>query len=328
MRSFVFSENISTPLGATILVLTLTVVFLNGFTDAPNAISSVVGTGSLKMWQACSLCAVFNFLGAILSYMINSSVADSVFSLASFGESAKIGVLATLISVIVFTVFAWLFSMPSSESHALISSILGASLALTNGFNGSHEIFKVLTFACISSAVAFLTARLLGSFFKRKSLPYGKLQILGASFSSFMHGAQDGQKFVAIMMLLFYSQSKINDTSARIFPVLAVSLVISAGALLGGGKIIKTLGEKTTKLNQRTGFVADLSSSLSCLAFSMLGAPISTSNVKALALMGVAHSEKEKVNKKTARALLLTSLLTFPVCFLLSYIIAKLLLMK
>jgi PiT family inorganic phosphate transporter len=300
---------------------------LNGFTDAPNAISSVVGTGALKMWQACSLCAVFNFLGAILSYMINSSVADSVFSLASFGENTKIGVLAALISVIVFTVFAWLFSMPSSESHALISSILGASLALSKSFNGSHEIFKVLIFACVSSLVAFITANLFGNIFKKKSLPYGKLQIVGASLSSFIHGAQDGQKFVALLML-FYSQSRMNDTSARIYPVLTVSFAISAGALLGGGRIIKTLGEKTAKLNKRTGFVADLSSSLSCLAFSMLGAPISTSNVKALALMGVAHSEKEKVNKRTARALLLTSLLTFPVCFLLSYIIAKLLLMK
>jgi phosphate/sulfate permease len=95
----------------------------------------------------------------------------------------------------------------------------------------------VLIFACVSSLVAFITANLFGNIFKKKSLPYGKLQIVGASLSSFIHGAQDGQKFVALLML-FYSQSRMNDTSARIYPVLTVSFAISAGALLGGGRII------------------------------------------------------------------------------------------
>ena len=318
-----FLREIDIGIGAFILVLALFVIFLNGFTDAPNAISSVVGTGTLKMWQGCLLCAVFNFFGVILTSSMGMTVAKSVFSLANFLENREIGVIASLLSVIIFTVIAWLFSMPSSESHALISAIIGSSLAISSRLTSIEEILKILFYMIASFVVSFFVAFLIDLFFKKKSLPYGKLQIVGASLSSLMHGAQDGQKFVAVLMLLFISSDKTNDTSAHFSLVLIVSIAISLGALLGGGRIIKTFSEKTVSLNKKTGFISDISSSLSCFFFSLIGAPVSTSNIKALALMGTARGEGEKINKKTAKALILTTILTLPVCFALGYVIAK-----
>ncbi|MBQ8164147.1 MAG: inorganic phosphate transporter [Clostridia bacterium] len=320
-----FLTNLDTPSDIFTLFLALAVVFLNGFTDAPNSIASCVGTKAMKMKKACILCAIFNFLGVFLTLQMNASVAKSVFEFADFSDKMQQGVIASLATVCIFSAGAWLFSMPSSESHALIGAIAGVSLAIGNEFENSGEFLKILGGVAVSCVVSFFISFAFCKLLGERSLPYNKLQTVSAALSSFAHGAQDGQKFVGIIMLLCVSEN--TDLGTPVSIILTVSIVMALGALLGGGRIIKTLSEKTVKLSGRSAFASDISSFASAMVFSLVGMPVSTSNIKACALMGAGSALKEKINKKTATSLLITTLLTFPVCIALGYIITKLIIL-
>ncbi|MBO5212005.1 MAG: inorganic phosphate transporter [Clostridia bacterium] len=306
------------------LILSVSVVFLNGFTDAPNSIAACVGTKALEMKKACTLCAIFNFFGAFLTMKINASVVRSVFELADFGGKMTVGAVASLSSVCVFSLVAWLFSMPSSESHALVGGIAGASIAISGTFQNYDEFLKILGGVAVSCTISFFISFLICLIFKKKTLPYKELQIGACALSSFSHGAQDSQKFVGIIMLMMFGKKA--DFAVPVSIILMVSIVMALGAVLGGGRIVRTLSEKTVKLCEKSAFSSDIASFISAIASSFLGIPVSTSNIKACALMGAGKAMKEKINKRTAASLLLTTLLTFPVCILIGFIVAKILL--
>ena len=257
------------------------------------------------------------------SVFIFSSISDSVFSLAEFSspELAYIGICSTLLTVIIFSVVTWALGMPSSESHAMMSSLVGSCLFLGDGaYKGG--LFKVLLFAIISCALSFLISVLLGLALKLSRLNCRASLLTASVLSSLMHGAQDGQKFIGILLFL----SPISNTSRGFFGILSLSLLVSLfmslGTLCGGGRIIRSLGEKTVKLNERSCLASDISFIISTVIFSVMGAPISTGLVKSTAIMGGGLSFGEKINKKTATELFLTSVATFPVCILLSGLIS------
>ncbi len=325
-----FWSNIDTPLDFFTIIFALLVVFVNGWTDAPGSIFSVVNSKALKLWQGALLSGIFNFSGVFLTSLFGASVAKAIFSVVDFSTKAEASIvcLSCFITIILFGVVAWFFGLPSSESHALIFSLSGALLA--SGINNAGFFKQIvlivfyMIFSCaFSLIVSFATARVL----PKSKLPYKKLLILSCSSLSFMHGAQDGQKFLAILMFILGVEGSGGSSFAPISLILLVSVVMSVSTLLGGGKIIKSLSKTAPLTDYHSSFCSDFGSFFTLTLCSLLGMPISTGNVKSLSIIGCAICKKEKINKKMTAKILLTSVITLPVCFYLGYLICKLLLL-
>ena len=304
--------------------LGLGVVLVNGFTDAPNAIATAVCAKAISLRSACLLCGIFNLFGAFLFSVLSGQVIDTVFSIISLKNQsdAYICIISGLSTTILFGLIAWIFKMPSSESHALLCSLLGASFF----FGGAGGIFVKCGYIIIcmifSCLLSFFLSFIIGLYVSRKSKVGNRYLVCSLCMVSLMHGAQDGQKFVGALMFL----SGFADTSSAFFGKLPLCLLVSIfmmlGSLLGGKRIIDTLGNKTTKLNNHSALASDASSILTMLICSIFGLPVSTGNIRAFSIIGGGVSIKQPVNKKTAGSVFLTSILTLPICFLLGYFIA------
>lgn len=320
-----FSGIFDTPWGIFALLLSFGVIFVNGWTDAPNAIASSVCSGALSMKRACMLCAICNFGGVFLISVVNSSVAKCIFSLAGFdGAFGICAFCASFASIMIFGVIAWYFGMPSSESHAMIASLAGASCALHGSFKTGDKFLEIIIFTILCSVFAFTLSFFSSKLFRKDKLPYRQLQILSCVTTSFMHGAQDGQKFIGIILFLVNFGNGSVGFSVPISLILTVSAIMALGTSLGGGRIIKSLGQNTVKLDFRRGFVSDICASVTLFLSSLFGFPVSTSNIKACSVIGAGVSDREKVNKKTAVSVLAVSVITFPVCFLIGYLLTLL----
>lgn len=314
-------QGIEAPLGVFGVILALCVVFLNGFTDAPNSIATAVSTKALSMNKACTMCALFNLFGLVIMYFINDKVARALTQLSSFGENGDKALFIVLLSVVIFTIFTWALGIPSSESHAIVASIAGVGLAIQGSINVTLFFYIILSMllSCVASAgVSLVFSRCL----KNAFLPYDKLQVLTCAFSSFMHGAQDGQKLLGILLLI----SPKSQNNSHIVPLLLVGIPLFLGTLLGGGRITRLMGEKIARLTQKSAFVSDISSSLTALVCSLLGAPVSTSNIKAVSVATSALCEGKRPSTKALVKIAYVAILTFPICIALSFVLSRLIL--
>ena len=300
------------------LLLALGVTFLNGFTDAPNSIATTVATKALSMNLACLLSAVCNLLGLLISLYANMSVAESVLAGASLGEKREIGIIVILLTTIIFAVACWIFSMPSSESHALLASLFGASMALSSTISLAPA-FKILIYMVISCVISFLLSCITYKMLKKANFPWRGLQIASCALSSAMHGAQDGQKLVALLLFLY----PVNTRQTLVASSLAVGVALFLGTLLGGGRIVKTMGQGIVDLTQKSAFVSEISSSVCLIFCSSLGMPVSTSNIKACSVAGAGLLDGKSVCYKTLVKMAYVAILTFPICIALSYLITR-----
>lgn len=313
-----FLSNSNTPFALFSIFLALAVVFLNGFTDAPNAIATIVSTKTLSMTRACILCAICNFLGLIIASRLNMSVAKSVLESASFGEKPMLATACVLLSTVAFTVFAWIIAMPSSESHALIASIAGASLALNDSIDFT-PFLKIVLYMALSCLVSLIFSLVISALLGKRKLPYKGLQLIFCALLSLMHGAQDGQKLVAMLSFVLVSAP---DTKSNMHMAVAlVSFVMLLGSLAGGGRIVKSMGDDISRLDAKGGAASDASAAAALLLFSAIGAPVSTSNIKACSVAGAGLAEKQYVNFKTLAKMAYVAILTFPCCMLMSYLL-------
>ena len=314
-----FMTFLNTPSAILPLLLGCGVVFVNGWTDAPNSICSVVTEDVFPLSKACVFSSAFNFLGAFLSLFIFSGVSESIFELATFksNHDTSIGICATLLTVIIFSIIAWLFGMPSSESHAMVSALIGASIFLgSSGFDAG--IFSILLYMFISCGLSFLISYIVGLTIKGSDKGFKAHLIVTCGLSSFLHGAQDGQKFIGVLLFLALNSATPPSFFVSLQLSILVCIFMSLGTLLGGGRIIKSLGENTIRLNQKSAFASDIGAIISTLLFSIFGLPVSTGTIKATSIMGGGISFGERVNKKTAIELFIVSIATFPVCIILS----------
>ena len=313
--SFSYFDKITdTPIDFFIFLLILGVVFVNGFTDAPSSISGIISSKILSKRKACFLGGICNFAGVLLSSTLGFKVAKSVSSLASFGEYGKEGVCACLLTVIVFGIVAWMFAMPSSESHALISAIFGASLCL--GKSSYTCFFKIILCTVIISLIIVPICVIFCKILQKSDREYLKLEILSSIGASTMHGLQDGQKLLALLVLISLGKSQ---TDTPIIFVVIVGVVMMLGTLAGGGRLIDTLGNDIVKNTEKIAFVSDFCATVCIFLCSLLGLPISTGNIKACSLIGAGLGEKQSVNVAGVIKITLTFIITFPVCILLGY---------
>lgn len=331
----------SNPVLAITVALTLGVIFVNGWTDAPNAIATCVTTRCMHVRSAIIMSAICNFFGVLIMTHINASVASTISNMVDFGGDttmALVALCAALFSIVVYSVGASIFGIPTSESHSLIAGLTGAAIALggAGGVN-MNEWIKVIYGLVMSLlfgfAIGWATAKVVtvicaGLDRRRTDTFFKYAQIFGAATMSFMHGAQDGQKFIGVLFLGVAFASGQPDVAGAVIPVwlmVLCSATMGLGTSVGGEKIIKSVGMDMVKLEKYQGFSADLSSSLCLLVMTVLGIPVSTTHTKTSAIMGVGAVRRlSAINFGVVKDMMLTWIFTFPGCGIISYAMAKL----
>ena len=338
-----FYEQMSAnPLLAIAVVLTLGVILVNGWTDAPNAIATCVVTRCMSARAAILMAAVFNFLGVYVMTMLSPRVAQTITKMVDFGNDpaqATIALSAAMFAIVTWATAAFVFGIPTSESHALIAGLTGSAIALHGslaGVNGSEWV-KVLYGIVISVTLGFglgwLVCKLVTALFRnverRKTEPIFKYaQIAGAAYSAFMHGAQDGQKFMGIIILCLF-MSNGQEIPANLQPepwiMILVAAIMGIGTSIGGKKIIKSVGMDMVKLEKYQGFAADLAASSALLICSLFSLPVSTTHAKTTSIMGVGAVKRiSAINFGVVKEMVLTWVLTFPGCGLVGFLMTKL----
>ena len=307
------------------------VVFVNGWTDAPTAISSCVVSGVLSLRRAAILAAICNLLGIALSSAVRPAVTATVQGMVSLPTGASKLSLAVLLCAMagtaVWAVVAWFFGIPTSESHALLAGLSGAAVSWGGWsavrLDAWRRVALGLGLSLVGGAVlGFLIFAAAERVWRKGDAAtekgVGRMLVFGAATMAFMHGAQDGQKFMG-MWLLALSFGGGTEIS-RGGMVAACALLMGMGTLIGGGRIVKTLGQNLVKTGLREGFSADLGAAVCLLLLTLAGFPVSTTHTKTAAIMGTGIAKgRGGWDTPTVIKLFLTWLLTFPICFLLSY---------
>ena len=344
--SILFSEFLgqlaANPALLVTVILTLAVILVNGWTDAPNAIATCVSTRSMSPRSAIFMAAVFNFLGVIIMTFFNKTVAETIYNMADFGgdpHKALVALCAAMVAIVTWATLAWAFGIPTSESHALIAGVSGAAIALHNGFSGINgaEWVKVLYGLVLSTFLGFvmgwfavkLIELICRGMDRRKTTRFFQgAQIASGAAMAFMHGAQDGQKFMGIFLLgVFLAKGQAGASSFQIPVWLMVlcSAVMALGTSIGGRRIIKAVGMDMVKLEKYQGFAADAAGAGCLLISSLTGIPVSTTHTKTTAIMGVGAARRlSSVHWSIVNEMVLAWVLTFPGCGLIGFFMAKL----
>lgn len=328
------------PFLAIVMFLVLGTIFVNGATDAANAIAEPVGTRAINVDAAIFMSVVCNFVGLIGMTLVSTAVADTMSGMVDFGgdsHAALIALAAATVGIVTWASIAWVFGIPTSESHALIAGLTGAALAVHGGFDGvnADQWVKVVYGLLLSTLLGFFSG-----WFLSKIIPplcrnanrvkanewFRKMQVLGAAGMATMHGAQDGQKFMSTAMLaILFSQGMSSEGAT--FPLWLMILcaaIMAIGTAIGGKRIIKKVGMDMVKLEQYQGFAASLSATGALLLATLTGLPVSTTHTSSAAMMGAGAAKNPRsVNWGVAKEMVFAWLFTFPGCGLIGFILAK-----
>ena len=317
------------------VLLTLAVLLVNGWTDAPNAIAAAVVTGALPFRPAVGLAALCNLLAVLCLTAVNTSVAETIYSIASFGggpRAALAALCAAMASIVLWAAAAWWFGIPTSESHALVAGISGAAAAL----EGSLSCIRwdcwarVVLGLLVSVGAGFWAGRRALRALSRLSWSdrlFRRAQIPGAALTAFLHGAQDGQKFLGILLLGIALSQGRQDEQTFLIPFWLMALCAGSMALgtgMGGRRIIDTVGREMVRLGPREGLASDLGGGGCLLLSTLLGLPVSTTHTRTAALLGAGSTSGRRIDWSVARSIALTWVLTFPGCFTLGWCMARL----
>ena len=337
-----WSQMTANPLLSIAVILTLGVILVNGWTDAPNAIATCVVTRCMPVRAAILMAAALNFFGVFVMTLINATVAETITKMVDFGNDSRLAIIslsAALFAIVLWAVLAWVFGIPTSESHALIAGLTGSAIALHGNLDGvnGEEWVKVIYGIGISVVLGFglgwLVCKLVTVIFYKsdrpKTEPFFKgAQILGAGAMAFMHGAQDGQKFMAVILLCVYmsqGQTVPEKIAIPVWLMIVCSVVMALGTTMGGKKIIKSVGMDMVKLEKYQGFSADIAAALALLICSVFSLPVSTTHAKTTSIMGVgAVRRASAINFGVVGEMVLTWVLTFPGCGLVGFLMTKL----
>jgi inorganic phosphate transporter, PiT family len=286
----------------TLVILALLFDFMNGFHDAANSIATVVSTGVLKPGQAVAFAAFFN-VAAIFVFQLK--VAATVGKgIVEPGIVDQYVVFGALIGAISWNVITWWYGIPSSSSHALIGGILGATLAKagTGPLIGSG-VLKTVAFIFVSPALGFLFGSLLMvavAWVCRRMSPmrvdnvFRRLQLVSAGLYSLGHGGNDAQKTIGIIWLLLIAAGITSqaDKMPPAWVIWSCYIAIGLGTLFGGWRIVKTMGQRITKLKPVGGFCAETGGAMTLFLATGLGVPVSTTHTITGAIFGVGSVRK------------------------------------
>ena len=322
-----------------LVVLALAFDFMNGFHDAANSIATVVSTGVLKPHHAVAFAAFFNVV-AIFAFELK--VAATVGKgIVEPGVVDQHVIFGALVGAIIWNIVTWWYGIPSSSSHALIGGIVGATLAkagtaplITAG------ILKTVAFILISPAMGFLLGALMMvgvAWLFRRTSPlrvdnwFRRLQLASAGAYSLGHGGNDAQKTIGIVWLLLIAAGMTDTAAARPpgWVVWSCYIAIGLGTLFGGWRIVKTMGQKITKLKPVGGFCAETGGAITLFTATALGVPVSTTHTITGAIFGVGSVRNASaVRWGLAHRIVMAWVLTIPAtalmaaaCYALSWLI-------
>ena len=328
------AQMVQNPALALSVLLTLGVLLVNGWTDAPNAIAGAVVTGAMSFRRAVLLAAVCNFLGVLWVTAVEPAVAETVYSIAAFDggpEEASLALCAAMAAVVLWAAAAWWWGIPTSESHALVAGLTGAAVALEGSFSCIRwqRWGLVLLGLVLSTALGFWAGRWAEKITREcrwSAGTYRLLQLPGAAGSALLHGAQDGQKFLGVFLLGAVLAQGRQGGSIQAIPLwlmVLCAVFMALGTGIGGQRIIDTVGRDMVSLGVREGFAADLAGILCLLGATVLGLPVSTTHTRTAALLGVGSAGGRRVDWGVACSIGLAWLCTFPGCMGLGYLLSR-----
>jgi PiT family inorganic phosphate transporter len=285
-----------------LVVLAVAFDFMNGFHDAANSIATVVSTGVLRPTTAVLFAAFFNLVAIFVFHL---SVAATVGKgIVQPGVVDTHVVFGALIGAIAWNLVTWYYGIPSSSSHALIGGIVGAVLAKAGaGSLIGAGIWKTVLFIFVSPLLGFLLGSLmlvLVSWLFRRSTParvdrwFRRMQLVSAGAYSLGHGGNDAQKTIGIIWMLLIATGRASATAASP-PAWVIGVcytAIAAGTMFGGWRIVKTMGQKITKLKPVGGFCAETGGAITLFLATALGIPVSTTHTITGAIVGVGSTRR------------------------------------
>ena len=306
----------------------------NAITDAPNAIATLVGTNVIPFKKAARLSAIFNFLGIIIMSFINISVANCISSMVNLNdEKGIIVLLSAMISVIVFALISLKFGIPTSETHGLIAGLTGATVAIY-GWNAVNfrewiNVIIGLIWSILGTMIigTFLYEKILKSIERKSITTIKKCQSLACCGMSFMHGAQDGQKFIGILILFFCVIKKM-PIPTHINPfdnieiIIYTAFIMAIGVSIGGKRIVENVGSKMVEIKNKQALISDIVTVIVLLIASIVGIPVSTTHVKTISIVCVSNKNKDKINKSSILNICKAWILNFPVSGCIGFLIA------
>jgi PiT family inorganic phosphate transporter len=315
-----------------VLLLILAAEFVNGWTDAPNAIATVVSTRVLSPSQAVLMATVLNTLGAFSGTAVAATIGKDIVDPSVVNLTT---VAAAMLGIVCWSSLAYYMGgIPTSESHALVAGLAGAALATAGPSALVWEGWrKVLIGLAFSSFLGFFGGFLIMTVLYRifyRSKPgvvrsvFGRLQIFSAAFMAFSHGSNDGQKFIGVFTLALVLGGILPEFDVPIWVILLCAVTMGIGTATGGWKIIRTMGIRLTKLEPIHGFSAETAAAMVIELASRLGIPLSTTHTISTAIMGVGAIRRlSAVRWGVAGEIIVAWILTFPVCGVISFLVAK-----
>jgi inorganic phosphate transporter, PiT family len=320
--------------GALVAVVVVALIFdlLNGFHDGCNAVSTVIYTGALKPKFAIALSAFFNFVGPLV---MGVTVAKTIGGIVHAGDATAHLVIAAILGACVWEIVTWLWALPVSSSHALVGGLLGAGLAALGvaGINW-HKVILVFVALLVSPVLGIVTGyvlmrisrfvfRKLRMDMARADRFYRHLQILSSSWVSFSHGSNDATKVMGIIIIFLAAQKSlgvdayVDKFGTPYWVILACAAAMAVGTFLSvkSFRLIRTLGEKITKLHPINGFSAECGGAIVIQLASFFGLPVSTTHVVTSAVTGTGlASQLGGVSWKVFRGIMLAWVVTLPFC--------------
>ena len=317
-------ETLSISLGVVVLLVVVALVFdfMNGFHDAANSIATVVSTRVLKPYQAVMWAAFFNFAALFVFHLkVATTVGQGIIDGSIVDHHIVFG---ALVGAIAWNIITWYYGLPSSSSHALIGGLIGAAVA-KSGFWAlqSAGIYKTVLFIVISPTLGFLLAGLMMvavSWICRRTTPakvdrwFRRLQLLSAAAYSLGHGGNDAQKTMGIIVMLLIAAGLTGPQDPiPMWVIISCYVAISLGTLFGGWRIVRTMGQKITKLKPVGGFCAETGGALTLFLATGLGIPVSTTHTITGSIVGVGSTQSAgAVRWGVAGNIVLAWILTIP----------------
>jgi PiT family inorganic phosphate transporter len=314
-----------------VIALILAAEFVNGWTDSPNAIATVVSTRVLSPYQALIMATILNAIGAMSGTAVAATIGrdivrPDVINLTTVG--------AAMVGIIIWSTVAWYYGLPTSESHALIAGLTGAGLATAGPESLLWEGWsKVLIGLAFSSFLGFFGGLCLMGLLYRSlgnSRPgtvrrtFGRLQILSAGFMAFSHGSNDGQKFIGVFTLALLLGGILPSFQVPIWVILLCAVTMGLGTAVGGWRIVKTMGLRLTKLEPVHGFAAETSAALTIELATRLGIPLSTTHTINTSIVGVGATRRfSAVRWGVTLEIVAAWILTFPICGAIGWLATK-----
>jgi len=286
-----------------LIALALVFDFMNGFHDAANAIATVASTGVLNPQTAGAMAAFFNFIAIFVFHQLTvaATVGKGTIDPSVVDQYVIFG---ALVGAIVWNVVTWYYGIPSSSSHALIGGLVGAAVAKSGtGALISAGLIKIVVFIVLAPLMGFIFGSimmLIVSWIFVRSTPrrvdkwFRRLQLVSAASYSLGHGGNDAQKTIGIiwMLLIAAGYSQVGDAEPPLWVIISCYTAISFGTLFGGWRIVKTMGQKITKLKPVGGFCAETGGAVTLFVATALGVPVSTTHTITGAIVGVGASQK------------------------------------